>query len=478
MKFTHIGTGSAEVKEVASNRRVLGADGKVKFTRTSATKNKEARDAPEGLIDPKLRTLSFWDGDKPLAALHFYACHPMSYYGDGRVSADFCGLARQKLQDETRVFQVYFNGCGGNVTAGKYNDGAKENRPVLRDRIHAAMVAAWKDTKKTAVKDWDWRFEPVKLPPRKEASFGAEESKQVLEDGRRPPRSGTTPRIQLAWLKRKDTPIEVNCLDFGGTRAEPVPAGRGVHRVPARGPEDAAGRGGERRGLRRRRARLHPDREGVPRRRLRADGRARGPGFRSDPAQGDAEAAEGGGKGRRQVKPLLALHSRCSRSPATVEVRRGRDRRTRPASRRRSSRRRSRVDGRLRLPDQARRGEGSRPVGEGPLPRRRRWQAPRAGDDRPDRHPAARSDDVAAEVEKKHGIKRDELMLTASHTHCGPVVRENLIDMYPLTRGDAARSRAYTKKLKARSRRGHRRGGEGPEARDAEVRRRARRRSP
>ena len=35
------------------------------------------------------------------------------------------------------MFQVYFNGCGGNVTAGKYNDGAKENRPVLRDRIYA-----------------------------------------------------------------------------------------------------------------------------------------------------------------------------------------------------------------------------------------------------------------------------------------------------------------------------------------------------
>ena len=71
-----------------------------------------------------LRTLSFWDGDTPLAALHYYATHPMSYYGDGRVSADFCGLARQKLQDEDpNVFQVYFNGCAGNVTAGKYNDG-------------------------------------------------------------------------------------------------------------------------------------------------------------------------------------------------------------------------------------------------------------------------------------------------------------------------------------------------------------------
>ncbi|MEZ6108757.1 MAG: hypothetical protein R3B96_22410 [Pirellulaceae bacterium] len=31
-----------------------------------------------------LRTLSFWDGDRPLAAIHSYATHPMSYYGRGR----------------------------------------------------------------------------------------------------------------------------------------------------------------------------------------------------------------------------------------------------------------------------------------------------------------------------------------------------------------------------------------------------------
>src|SRR4051794_20230326 len=61
-KFTHVGTGAAKVEQVASNRRVV-VDGKVKYTRTSATRSKVARDEPEGLIDPVLRTLSFWDGD-------------------------------------------------------------------------------------------------------------------------------------------------------------------------------------------------------------------------------------------------------------------------------------------------------------------------------------------------------------------------------------------------------------------------------
>jgi hypothetical protein len=140
----------------------------------------------------------------------------MSYYGDGRVSADFCGLARQTFQDETKVFQVYFNGCGGNITAGKYNDGSKENRPVLRDRIYSAMAAAWKDTKRREVKEWEWRFERVKLPPRKEPSFGAEQSKATQEDPKATDAKRNNAAYQLGWLKRIDTPIEVNCLDFGG----------------------------------------------------------------------------------------------------------------------------------------------------------------------------------------------------------------------------------------------------------------------
>jgi hypothetical protein len=215
-RFTHVGTGKGRVEEVASNRRIV-VDGKAKYSRTSATKNPDVRAYPEGLIDPFLRTLSFWDAGTPLAALHFYACHPMSYYGDGRVSADFCGLARQKRQDEdATVFQAYFNGCGGNVTAGKYNDGSKENRPVLRDRIHNGMVAAWKDAKRTATDGFEWRVEPVKLPPRSEASFGEEASRAMLNDPKAAAARRNNAAYQLAWLKRIDTPIEVSCLDFGG----------------------------------------------------------------------------------------------------------------------------------------------------------------------------------------------------------------------------------------------------------------------
>ncbi len=215
-EFTHIGVGQAKVEDVASNRRIVGPEGKVIATRYSGTKDAKIRAYPEGLIDPWLKTLSFWNGERPLAALHYYATHPMSYYGDGRVSADFCGLARQKRQlEDGRVFQIYFNGCAGNVTAGKYNDGSKENRPVLRDRIHSAMVAAWKATERHAVATFDWRVEPVKLPPRTEKSFGEEASKEALNDAKAAKAKRGNAAFQLAWLKRLDRPIDFTCLDLG-----------------------------------------------------------------------------------------------------------------------------------------------------------------------------------------------------------------------------------------------------------------------
>jgi hypothetical protein len=224
VRFTHLGAGQARVDKVASNRRVLGDDGKVKFIRYSATKDPKVREAPEGLIDPWLKTLSFWDGDRPLAALHYYATHPMSYYGDGRVTSDFCGLARDKRsQDEPKVFQVYFTGCAGNITAGKYNDGAKENRPVLRDRIYSAMQAAWKATARQEVCGWEWRVEPMKFAPRREKSFSREESRRTLQDAKESKARRGNAAFQLAWLERIEQPVELSCLDFGKVQVLHLP---------------------------------------------------------------------------------------------------------------------------------------------------------------------------------------------------------------------------------------------------------------
>ena len=166
---THAGFGTGVVEKVASNRRVLGPDGKVSFARMSASKHPQAATAPEGTIDPLVRLVSFWHEDRPVAALTYYATHPMSYYGKGGVNWDFIGGARALMDAALpEVRFIHFNGAGGNITAGKYNDGDPANRSVLTERVARGMRTAWDTQKKIPISAGDigWRALPVALPAR------------------------------------------------------------------------------------------------------------------------------------------------------------------------------------------------------------------------------------------------------------------------------------------------------------------------
>ena len=55
-------------------------------------------------------------------------------------------------------------------------------------------------------------------------------------------------------------------------------------------------------------------------------------------------------------------------------------------------------------------------------------------------------------------------MLTCSHTHCGPVVRDNLIDMYEMPPEEPDKIRGLHRQAARLDGRDHRRGGQGPEA--------------
>lgn len=214
---THIGTGQAKVERIASNRRYLSPDGTVHFDRMSRTINPTAAAADEGVIDPQLKTLSFWDHDEPLAAVSFYAVHPMSYYGAGDVSADFPGLARRLRQRETPgIRQIYCSGCSGNVTAGKYNNGDHENRAVLAERLRAGMRSAWKNTQKHPVQGFEFRSTPARLEPRDDAGFSVAELEAKLVPTQRPFQQCLA-AMGLAWRHREDAGhrIQIPSLDFG-----------------------------------------------------------------------------------------------------------------------------------------------------------------------------------------------------------------------------------------------------------------------
>jgi Neutral/alkaline non-lysosomal ceramidase, N-terminal len=62
--------------------------------------------------------------------------------------------------------------------------------------------------------------------------------------------------------------------------------------------------------------------------------------------------------------------------------------------------------------------------------------------------PRALSEAVATEVRKQTGLERDRLMLTVSHTHCGPVIAGGEMDMYDLTPAERKKVDAYAAQLK------------------------------
>jgi hypothetical protein len=222
---TELGLGKASVERVASNRRIFGPDGKVRAVRYTACRDEELRAAPEGTIDPEVSLVSFWNGAKPIAVLSYYATHPQSYYRTGIPNPDFPGLARFERQLAVPgALHVHFNGAGGNIGAGKYNDGAPTNRAILGERLADGMRRAWENTRRESIQSSaiGWTVEPVALPPSKHLSLEALET-AVKE--RAPTLATRGEASRLAWLRRclAGHKIDLTCLKLGPARILHMP---------------------------------------------------------------------------------------------------------------------------------------------------------------------------------------------------------------------------------------------------------------
>lgn len=217
---THISLGQARVERVASNRRVLGRDGKVAHVRWTATQDPVVRAFPEGVIDPNLRLVGFWNGERPLAALTFYATHPQSYYRTGEANPDFPGLARDRRQSESGLAHIHFCGAGGNIGAGKFNDGDPRHRQELADRLAAGMEQAWATARKSPLQPGQvsWSSVDVELPVA--AHLSEQNLLSELGDAARPALSRKYAACALAWLRRRQSgeKIDIGCLQLPGAR--------------------------------------------------------------------------------------------------------------------------------------------------------------------------------------------------------------------------------------------------------------------
>jgi hypothetical protein len=222
---THLGLGEAKVSRVASNRRIFGPDGKVRAVRYTASKDPDLHAAPEGTVDPIVSLVSFWNEDKPVAVLSYYATHPQSYYRTGVPNPDFPGMARfQRQLAVPAALHVHFNGAGGNIGAGKYNDGAPTNRLTLASRLAEGMTRAWETTKREplASKDVQWFVEPVALPPAKHLTEEILLNEISNRDSTVPTQGAAS---RLAWLRRCKAghKVEISCLKLGRARILHMP---------------------------------------------------------------------------------------------------------------------------------------------------------------------------------------------------------------------------------------------------------------
>ncbi len=228
---SHVGTAKAKADRVASNRRVPGPNGTL-LTRYSALreddnsdKDEFLRDAPEGLIDPWVRTVSFYSGDKPLVQMHYYAMHPQTVKGT-KITYDVPGIAVEKLQKETGIPQVYFSGCGGNLAMGKYNRGIVEDRTALAERLYQAMARAAKNREGIeAVSPIVWKELAIDFPLREEPEFSLAAQQKILNGSSASFGVRTKAALVTAWIARVKTgkPIKASCLSMGKLRMLHLP---------------------------------------------------------------------------------------------------------------------------------------------------------------------------------------------------------------------------------------------------------------
>ncbi len=189
-------------------------DGAIRWRGSSGGSNAALAALPEGAIDPYVKTITFAQGTRPLARLHYYATHPQSYYRDGRATYDFVGMVRETLGQQEQVFQVYFTGCAGDVAAGKYNNGTPAARQGLYLRLLAGLQASVAATEYQPAAALVWRTARIRFPAKSTADYNEQLFRQQMQDPQTNPVRRIWAARRVAFYERTE-PILVSSLQVG-----------------------------------------------------------------------------------------------------------------------------------------------------------------------------------------------------------------------------------------------------------------------
>ena len=221
--FDQVGTGEAQVDRAASSRRLLQADGKIKV-RMSSTTDPALQAVAGGRHRPPAQDhlAGPWrQGPGPVALL----CHASAnVLRRSAGSADCVGFARDRLEKNEGVFGIYFTGCAGDVTLGKYNDRTPRARSEITDRIYTGMTAATAATHWSPVQEIGWLNLPLRLPARSDAGHPAAEQRAKMEDVKVKDILRTRAATAVAYAERVDKrPLDVSVFSIGDVRILHLP---------------------------------------------------------------------------------------------------------------------------------------------------------------------------------------------------------------------------------------------------------------
>ncbi|NJN05267.1 MAG: hypothetical protein HC814_01070 [Rhodobacteraceae bacterium] len=120
---------------------------------------------------------------------------------------------------------VHFAGAGGNIAAGKYNDGSPANRPLLAQRLADGMKLAWDSQKKQPLRATDvgWQVAPVAMPVRK--TLDEKELLAKLADAAQKQPDRIRAARDLVFVRRMSAghTIPLGCLRLGTARVLHLP---------------------------------------------------------------------------------------------------------------------------------------------------------------------------------------------------------------------------------------------------------------
>jgi hypothetical protein len=221
--FDSVGTGQTRVERVASARRFVSSEGKAVTRYSTGGKDPKMAALPEGDIDPALRTVTLAAGSKPIVRLHYYATHPQTWCCDGRVSGDVIASARAAVEKDEGIPQVYFTGCSGDVTVGKYNNGTPEAKNGLSERLAQGMKASARSTRFAPAGQVAWRRENLPLPPKvRPPAKTVQELDAAIASGKLDDAELYRSSINLAFARRK-RPLETAVLEIGNVSIVHLP---------------------------------------------------------------------------------------------------------------------------------------------------------------------------------------------------------------------------------------------------------------